>query len=113
MDLDFQDEEERDSGEAKEKVREVCDRIKKEFGRHPKIHKTRKGYHIFIGGLRMSFEESLEWRKKLSDDEKRIFFDTESEFKPKQILFTRKDGHEVKEIKYKDLTLKRSDEKYG
>ena len=102
IDLDFGEKEKFKKNNIK-RVKRICRKIMKHFGISPKIHITRKGYHILVNHLPISFQETLVWRYRLGDDIKRIQFDMESKFKPKGILFTRKDDFKVREIEYGDL----------
>jgi len=69
----------------------------------PKIWKTRRGWHFSLNHLRLSFREACMYRLLLNDDRKRVKFDWESKYKPKQILFNVKDGYRVKEISPEEL----------
>jgi|GEM_PF-3800679 hypothetical protein len=54
------------------------------------IYKTRKGYHVIYRGLPITFEKSIELRKKLNDDKHRIELDLSSDKRISQVLFTEK-----------------------
>ncbi|RLI98721.1 MAG: hypothetical protein DRP00_01445 [Candidatus Aenigmatarchaeota archaeon] len=69
----------------------------------PKIWKTRRGWHFSLNHLRISFEEACMYRLLLNDDRKRVRFDFESVHKPKQILFSKKDGYKKKEVSPEEL----------
>jgi hypothetical protein len=60
------------------------------YGRCYWRYSAKRGYHIKVHGLKP--EEVMKWRQ-IYDDEARIRFDDECYMKPKQILWTEKDGH--------------------
>jgi len=51
-----------------------------------------RGLHIKAHGLNIPFWASLVLRALLGDDRHRVLFDFQRTFKPKQLLFTVKDG---------------------
>jgi len=54
------------------------------------IFRTRRGWHLIYENLDISQERSLELRKRLGDDPKRIYLDTNCPKKQQQILFSQK-----------------------
>jgi hypothetical protein len=59
------------------------------------IHVTRRGYHViaFTSDV-LTKEQIISIRRTLGDDSTRIELDNLSSLKPKQVLWTRKSGHE-------------------
>jgi hypothetical protein len=51
------------------------------------IYRTRKGYHVIYRNLPISFEKSMELRKKLADDFNRRRLDSIGSKRLKQVLF--------------------------
>ena len=74
------------------RLRKVFRRLCHLTGKAPVVRKSSfgKGYHLIVSGLDISYRESIKIRYKCGDDMKRIFFDTETVNKPKQILWTSK-----------------------
>jgi hypothetical protein len=92
---------------TEKKVRQIFRRCCKLINKTPEIYKTRKGYHLIVSGLPISFKQSLLLRRKLGDDFQRILFDIECNSKPRQILWNEKRYEnkvfKVQPIKYGDL----------
>jgi hypothetical protein len=61
-------------------------------GKAPKVRASSfgKGYHLIVWGLDITYQESLWIRYKCGDDMRRIYFDTETNNKPRQILWNAK-----------------------
>lgn len=57
-----------------------------------RISSSKKGVHLKVHGLINNEELITSIRKTLGDDEVRVKFDTERIAKPKQVLWTVKDG---------------------
>ncbi|MEM1543712.1 MAG: hypothetical protein QXP52_02250 [Candidatus Aenigmatarchaeota archaeon] len=55
-----------------------------------KIRRTERGWHLIWKGLNISEEKSIEYRRKLGDDENRIKLDLECSKRIRQVLFTEK-----------------------
>lgn len=55
-----------------------------------KIRKTERGWHLIWKGLKISEEESIEYRRRIGDDENRIKLDEECSKRIKQVLFCEK-----------------------
>jgi len=54
------------------------------------------GFHMIISGLNLTLQEVIELRRWLGDDTGRIYFDELGyQFKPKQVLFTKKDKKHI------------------
>jgi len=88
-------------------VKKVIKRVEKFLGKKPdEIYVTRKGFHLVIKGLKISFWESLVWRALLGDDPYRVIYDMRCETKPKQILFSSKGGVETVRISLEELNYK-------
>ncbi|MEM2919009.1 MAG: hypothetical protein QXY62_05890 [Candidatus Altiarchaeota archaeon] len=69
----------------------VCLKGRFLIGKPPdEIYKTRKGYHIIWSGLPITFEKSIELRKKLGDDKNRIRLDLCGKKRLKNVLFDEK-----------------------
>jgi len=64
-----------------------------------------KGYHFVIYGLPISFKGSLRLRRCFGDDLARIGFDEKQTMKPKQVLYTRKEGVSIEKIQEADLLM--------
>jgi hypothetical protein len=64
----------------------------------PEIWETQRGFHFIVRGLPISFEESLKIREECGDDPLRLRLDREMGDKPKQVLWSVKNGFEVKRI---------------
>jgi len=64
----------------------------KRMGRvEAELSARRKGPHLIVSGLPITFQESIELRRWLGDDTARIDFDEYLyEYKTKQVLFTKK-----------------------
>lgn len=54
------------------------------------IYRTKRGFHLIWRNVQISEEESLRYRKILSDDKHRIELDESCPKKPKQVLFDEK-----------------------
>ena len=64
-----------------------------------------KGYHLIVSGLPISFQQAIEIRRWLGDDQQRIKFDLQhkNQSKPKQILFTKKGKKRIKWLTEKHI----------
>ena len=56
------------------------------------VYETTRGFHIIIYDTGLSFSQVLSIRQMYGDDKARIKLDEELFFKPKQVLFTSKNG---------------------
>lgn len=67
--------------------------FRKNYGIIPEVRvsSSGRGFHVIAYGLDISYEESLKIRKMLGDDANRVMLD-ESILKPKQVLFSVKNG---------------------
>jgi hypothetical protein len=81
----------KEAGEAFRKLSEITKGL-------IEIWETRRGFHFIVRGLPISFEESLRIREECGDDPLRLRLDREMGDKPKQVLWTVKDGHVAKRI---------------
>lgn len=66
--------------------------------RKVEMYKTRRGYHIVVRDLPISFSESLLLRMTVGDDPERIWLDEICDDKPKQVLFTEKHGYKRQKL---------------
>ena len=64
-----------------------------------------KGYHLIVSGLPLSFQQAIEIRRWLGDDQQRIKFDLQhkNQSKPKQILFTKKGKKRIRWLTEKNI----------
>ncbi len=62
-----------------------------------------KGFHLVAYQLPITFEQSIELRRLYGDDPIRIDFDERYHLKPKQVLYTVKDGVPIEPITEPDL----------
>lgn len=84
-----------DDDRTRNKVIEIHRLLKKKFDKHDmELYKTRRGYHLIVYDTELSFSEVIRLRELLGDDKNRIKLDEELIKKPKQVLFTKKDGHQ-------------------
>lgn len=80
---------------TRKKVDVLCRLLIKKFDNHDmEIYKTRRGYHLIVYDTGLTFKEVLKLRGLLGDDKNRIKLDEELIKKPKQVLFTEKNGYQ-------------------
>lgn len=65
----------------------------KHTGKKPIVYlsPSGRGFHFIVRDLKISFEESLRLRELCGDDKNRIWIDKNTQHKPKQILWTKKE----------------------
>lgn len=81
--------------ETHSKALKLYDTLKAQFLRHDiEMYKTKRGYHLVVYDTGLTYEQVLQLRELLGDDKNRIKLDTELFKKPKQVLFTEKNGHQ-------------------
>lgn len=89
LDIDGKDE------KTRMKVRDIMWTLRQQFEKHDiEVYATERGYHFVVYDTGLSFEQVLELRNILGDDENRVKLDKELFKKPKQVLFTEKNGHQ-------------------
>lgn len=83
-------------------IGELVKMLEAGFGGHDiEIYKTIKGYHLIVYDTGLTYAQVLKLREFLGDDKNRIKLDKELTDKPKQVLFTVKNGHQ-RQIMTKD-----------
>lgn len=89
LDIDGKDE------KTRLKVAEIMRALRQQFERHDiEVYATKRGFHFIVYDTGLTFDQILELRNILGDDQNRIKLDRELFEKPKQVLFTEKNGHQ-------------------
>jgi len=94
---------------SRRRLRKVYRRLIKLTGKAPKVYLSafRKGYHLIVSDINISYKESLKMRLKCGDDVKRLYFDMEADGKPRQILWSRKEILFSRSGEYKEGVVER------
>jgi hypothetical protein len=75
-----------------------------------RLSSSKRGYHVIWRGLKISEERSIELRKLIGDDPKRIYLDECSDIRTKQVLFSKKEVRDISVEEFlKKMGLKEDD----
>lgn len=75
-------------------------KLKEYTGKEPEVYLSSSGhgYHFIVHDMKISFDESLIIRELCGDDPIRIRLDKVTCYKPKAVLWIKKDGKRAKRI---------------